>query len=402
MIDLRGIVVRWVNPALLVSFILILTYGAVFLQTAVRGDDSWMRQMQGIVLGLILMAIVWLFDYRKLQHWLLPLFAANIFLLISPRIPGLATDMRGTARSISLGPLSLQPSEPAKVVTILLLAAIIARYGGEIDNWRDFAKVVGLSLIPFFAVMTQPDLGTGLVFIIIMLGMLFMGGAKLRHMLVLILGGIVLVSLVLWVNGLTWSEHRGNAWCPDRHEHGDYLLLRQFQLNRLRVFIDQGASDPRGLGYDLNQSKIAIGSGGMTGKGLGQGTQSQLNFISERATDYIFSVLGEETGFVGTVALIGLYMALLISALSIARVSSDLYGTLVCTGVISMWAFQVMQNIGMTMGLMPITGIPLPFMSYGLSAIVTNIVACGLLFSVWSRRPYQAQLGGGDIRDITL
>ena len=401
MIDVRGIVVRWVNPALLVSFILILGYGAVFLQTAVRGDGSWMRQMQGVVLGLILMAIVWLFDYRKLQHWLLPLFATNIFLLISPRIPGLAEDIRGTARSISLGPLSLQPSEPAKVVTILLLAAIIARYGGEIDNWRDFAKVVGLSLIPFFAVMTQPDLGTGLVFIIIMLGMLFMGGAKLRHMLVLILGGIVLISLVFWVNSFTWSEDRGNAWCIEREEYGDYLLLRQFQLSRLRVFLDQGASDPRGAGYDLNQSMIAIGSGGMTGKGLGEGTQSQLNFISERATDYIFSVLGEETGFVGTVALIGLYMALLISALSVARVSSDLFGTLICTGVISMWAFQIMQNIGMTMGLMPITGIPLPFMSYGLSAIVTNIVACGLLFSVWSRRPYQAESRGG-IRDITL
>jgi rod shape determining protein RodA len=381
--------------------ILILIYGAVFLQTAVRGDGSWANQMRGVVLGLIIMAVVWVFDYRKFQDWILPLFIVNGFLLVSPRIPIIGETMRGTARSISLGPFSLQPSEPAKIVTILLLGAIIARYGGKIDDWRDFAKIVGLSLIPFFAVMTQPDLGTGLVFIIIMIGMLFAGGAKKRHIAALIAIGIVLINIVFWANYFTWSADPDGAWSESRQAHGDYLLLRQYQLNRLSVFWDQGASDPRGSGYDLNQSKIAIGSGGMMGKGLGEGTQSQLNFISERATDYIFSVLGEELGFVGAIALIGLYMALLLIALSIGAKSSDLYGTLLVTGIVSMWAFQIMQNIGMTMGLMPITGIPLPFMSYGLSAIVTNIIACGVLFSVWSRRPYQAQTRGG-AHDITV
>jgi len=375
--------------------ILIVTYGAVFLQTAVRGDDTWMRQMQGIVLGLILMAVVWIFDYRKLQHWLLPLFALNVLLLVSPRLPFIGHSVHGANRWINLpGIGTMQPAEPAKIVTIILLAAIIARYGGKIDDWRSFAKVVGLSLIPFFAVMTQPDLGTGLVFLVVMVGMLFIGGAKLRYMATLIFGGIAIIALVFWVNTFTWDDDR-------RGGQGDFLLIREFQLERLSTFLDPANANPRGAGYDLNQSAIAIGSGGLTGKGLGEGTQSQLDFISERSTDYIFSVLGEETGFIGTVALIGLYMALLITALSIASKSSDLFGTLLCGGIVCMWAFQIMQNIGMTMGLMPITGIPLPFMSYGLSAIVTNIVACGVLFAVWSRRPYQTETRGG-VHDITV
>jgi len=343
--------------------------------------------MQGIGLGLILMAVVWLFDYRKLQHWLLPLFALNVFLLVSPRLPIIGREVSGATRWIGIpgvDALSLQPSEPAKTVTIILLAAIIARYGGKIDDWRSFAKVVGLSLIPFFAVMTQPDLGTGLVFLVVMVGMLFLGGAKLRYMMTLIGGGIAVVALVFWINSADWSP----------------TLIREYQMSRLTTFLDRDY-DPLGAGYDLNQSTIAIGSGGLTGKGLGEGTQSQGNFISERSTDYIFSVLGEETGFIGTVALIGLYMALLITALSIASKSSDLFGTLLCGGIVCMWAFQIMQNIGMTMGLMPITGIPLPFMSYGLSAIVTNIIACGVLFAVWSRRPYQTETRGG-VHDITV
>jgi len=380
---------------LLVVLVLLLTYGAVFLQTAVRGDGSWARQMQGVALGLVLMTVVWLFDYRRLQHWLLPLFAFNIFLLVSPRIPILGHTVSGATRWISVpGIGTVQPSEPAKVITIILLAAIIARYGGKIEDWRTFVKVVAISMVPFFAVMTQPDLGTGLVFLIVMVGMLFIGGAKLRYMATLIVGGVLAITLVFVVNVHTFDQTR-------RGGEGDYLLIRTYQLKSLHVFLDQGASDPRGAGYDLNQSKIAIGSGGMSGKGLGEGTQSQLDFISERATDYIFSVLGEETGFVGAIALIGLYMALMIVALSIAASSDDIFGTLICTGIVCMWAFQVLQNIGMTMGMMPITGIPLPFMSYGLSAIVTNIIACGVLFSIWSRRPYQGRTRGGS-HEITI
>ena len=162
-------------------------------------------------------------------------------------------------------------------------------------------------------------------------------------------------------------------------------ILKTYQRNRLLVFIDPSL-DPRDAGYNLAQSKIAIGSGGFAGKGIGSGTQSNLNFLPERHTDFIFSVLGEQTGFVGAVMLLGMYLALLAAALSISTSSRDLFGALVAAGLIGMWLFQVLENVGMTVGLMPITGIPLPFMSYGSSAMVTNLAGVGMLLSVWSRR----------------
>ena len=162
-------------------------------------------------------------------------------------------------------------------------------------------------------------------------------------------------------------------------------ILKPYQKNRLLVFIDERL-DPRGAGYNLAQSKIAIGSGGLTGKGLRAGTQSNLNFIPERHTDFIFSVVGEQLGFLGAVMLLGMYLALLSAALSIATSSKDLFGALVAVGIMGMWLFQILENIGMTIGLMPITGIPLPFMSYGSSFMVTNVAAVGILMSIWSRR----------------
>ena len=382
--NIKAILEKWIHPLLLAVLILILVFGAGFLRTAVRADSSFQRQLVGIGLGLALMLLVWLFDYRKFKDWLLPLFVLDAILLILPRVPGLSRAAGGAARWVYLPGTNVslfQPSEPAKIITILLIAAIIANHDDVLDTWQGFWKVVGLSLIPFFLVMIQPDLGTGIVFVMIMLGLLLVGGAKKRYLITLIGVFIAVVSLVFWVNNLIYDQT------------GEYRIIQEYQIKRLTVFMNPEA-DTRGAGYDLNQSKIAIGSGELTGKGLGQGTQSQGNFISERSTDYIFSVLGEETGFVGTVALMGLYLSLLLVALSIANASSDFYGTLVCTGVISMWAFQILENVGMTMGLMPITGIPLPFMSYGLSSMVTNLAAVGLLLSVWSRRPYLRRTRG--------
>jgi len=163
------------------------------------------------------------------------------------------------------------------------------------------------------------------------------------------------------------------------------VALKDYQKDRLLVFVDPGR-DPAGAGYNLAQSKIAIGSGGISGSGLGSGTQSNLHFLPERHTDFIFAVLGEELGFTGAILLLGLFLALLIASLGIAASSRDLYGALVVAGVMGMWLFQILENIGMTVGMMPITGIPLPFMSFGSSAMVTNLGGVGLLLSVWSRR----------------
>ena len=165
----------------------------------------------------------------------------------------------------------------------------------------------------------------------------------------------------------------------------DGVLIKSYQVDRLLVFVDP-TRDPKGAGYNLQQSKIAIGSGGLTGAGLGMGSQSRLNFIPERHTDFIFSVLGEQLGFAGAVMLLALYLALMASALSVSASSRDLFGALVAAGLISMWAFQILENMGMTIGMMPITGIPLPFMSYGSSFMVTNLAGVGMLLSIWSRR----------------
>jgi rod shape determining protein RodA len=164
-----------------------------------------------------------------------------------------------------------------------------------------------------------------------------------------------------------------------------FFALHDYQKNRILTLLDP-QPDPLGAGWNIIQSKIAIGSGGLTGQGLGSGTQSNLHFIPARHTDFIFSVLAEELGFLGAVLRLGLYLALLLSALAIATSSRDLFGALIAVGVLGMWLFQILENIGMTVGMMPITGIPLPFMSFGSSAMVTNLGAVGLLLSVWSRR----------------
>ncbi len=184
---------------------------------------------------------------------------------------------------------------------------------------------------------------------------------------------MLLVAGLFWLDGVV-----------DRSS-GEDRLIKQYQLDRLMVFIDP-AVDPKGAGYNLEQSKIAIGSGELSGKGLGSGTQGNLNFLPERHTDFIFSVLGEELGFIGVIVLLGLYLVLLVTSLEISTSSKDLFGALIVVGIISMWTFQILENIGMTIGLMPITGIPLPFMSFGSSFMVTNMMATGMLLSVWTRR----------------
>jgi rod shape determining protein RodA len=239
---------------------------------------------------------------------------------------------------------------------------VIAQYRGRIDTPKDVLKILGYLALPLALILLQPDLGTGMVFVAITFGMLLIGGMKGRYFAYAALVG------VLAVFGVFQSG-----------------LLEEYQENRLLVFVDP-TRDPSGAGYNLAQSKIAIGSGGLVGQGLGSGTQSNLNFLPERHTDFIFSVLGEELGFAGVVVLLGLYLALLITALEIAASSKDLLGSLIVAGVISMWTFQILVNAGMTVGLMPITGIPLPFMSFGSSFMVTNLAATGMLLSVWSHR----------------
>lgn len=358
---------RWVNLPLFVFVVLLTLYGSVMVQSATSGmsagDGLFKRHLVGLVVGLVPLAAAWLIDYRDFKGWLGPLVLFDALLILSPRIPGLGYEAGGATSWLAIGGIRLfQPSEPAKLVTILVMAIVISQFKGKIENWRDVARVSGYLALPLGLILLQPDLGTGLVFVAITMGMLLIGGLKPRWFLVFLVLGAVVVGIVIKAD-----------------------LLEDYQRNRLLVFIDPEL-DPTGAGYNLAQSKIAIGSGELTGKGLGSGTQGNLNFLPERHTDFIFSVLGEELGFMGAVLLLGLYLALLVTALEISAQSRDLLGSLVVAGVISMWTFQILVNIGMTIGLMPITGIPLPFMSFGSSFMVTNMAATGMLLSVWARR----------------
>lgn len=374
----RSAFVRHVNPALVGIVVLLAAYGSVVVGSAVSGMDAgpglFKRHLFGLALGLVPLAVAWAFDYRKLEGWIGPLLFLDALLIISPRIPGLGFEAGGATSWLQIAGFRLfQPSEPAKLITIVVMAAVIARYNGRIESARDVGKVLGVLAIPLGLILLQPDLGTGLVFVAITMGMLLVGGMKARWFALFAAVGIVLVAGMLWLNGTM-----------DRAT-GEDVLIKEYQLDRLVVFVDPSA-DPKGAGYNLEQSKIAIGSGELTGKGLGSGTQGNLNFLPERHTDFIFSVLGEELGFAGAVVLLGLYLVLLITALEISASSRDLFGALIVAGIISMWTFQILENVGMTIGLMPITGIPLPFMSFGSSFMITNMMATGMLLSVWSRR----------------
>ena len=358
---------KWANLPLLLVVGLLLTYGAIVVYSATsgftEGEAMYQRQLLGIALGLVALTFAWIVDYRKLEGWLGPLVVLNALLIISPLIPGLGVEAKGATSWIEIaGVRLLQPSEPAKLLTIVVMAIVISQYKGVIERPRDVARVLSFLALPFGLILLQPDLGSGLVFIAITMGMLLVGGLKPRWFLVFALVGVVAVGAIF-----------------------RFGVLQQYQEDRLVVFV-QPERDPQGAGYNLKQSKIAIGSGGLTGKGLGQGTQSNLNFLPERHTDFIYSTLGEELGFTGTILLLGLYLALLMMALEISTSARDLFGSLIVAGVISMWTFQILQNMGMTMGLMPITGIPLPFISFGSSFMLLNLAGTGMLLSVWARR----------------
>ena len=247
----------------------------------------------------------------------------------------------------------------------------MARYGGRLDDLREYLKALGILAIPFICVMTQPDTGTGMVYLAISLFALIAGGANWKF----IAGTVGIVAAL--VVGLFLIDPVIDSLV------GSDVLLKEYQRSRLLVFMDS-SYDLSGEGYNLQQAKIAIGSGGLFGKGFMQATQSSLGFLPEAPTDFVFCVFAEEFGFVGALVLMALYIALIVVSLRIARNSNDLFGSIIVCCIVGMWLFQVLENIGMTCGLMPITGIPLPFMSYGSSFMLVNFVMLGLINSVWA------------------
>ena len=358
-------------PFALVALTLIV-YGLVVGWSATSNDPDFdfKRQLIGVALGLVCMVFFYRFDYRHFANMTTILLVINVVLILSPHLPIIGVEAKGAQSWIKIG-MQVQPGEFAKVTVVLFAASLLARYGGTLDDAREYAKVVGLLLVPFLCIMTQPDLGTGLVYLFISAVVLVMGGAKPKYLFITLGLFVLAIVAVFAIDEVIMSNT------------GEYKLLKQYQRNRLLVFLSPDANTSA-EGYNLAQAKIAIGSGGLFGKGLTQGTQSSLGFLPEAPTDFVFCVLAEELGFVGAMALIGLYVALVAISVGIARASDDLFGMLIVCAIVGMWLFQILENIGMCCGLMPITGIPLPFVSYGSSFMVVNFCMLGLIGSVWS------------------
>lgn len=362
--------IRHLDPSLLLVTMLLSAYGALMVYSATvhkqieAGLDPntfLRRQLLFLIGGAALLLIMSMFDYRWLRGVAPVVYVGTIAALIIVLTP-LGDEVAGARRWINLGPLQAQPSEIGKIALLLTLAAFISSRKGDLRA-RDVAFSVLLALIPCGLIYLEPDLGTTIIFVILSGVLLFVGGTKLRYLLGLMALGALSVVMVLQLG-----------------------LLKDYQITRLTAFMDPNP-DVQSVGYNLFNSKIAIGSGGIRGKGLeGKNTQTSLDFVPEQHTDFIFTAVGEQLGFVGASFLLGLYGFLVWRALRIAHMSRDFYGTLVAVGIATMWAFQIFINVGMTMGIMPITGIPLPFLSYGGSSLLTNYLAVGLLLNIHMRR----------------
>lgn len=336
--------------------------------THASGGHYYVKKQAVLVMASFAMLGLGTFiDYRdmvRLSPWL---YAGNLVLLVAVFFVG--KSVMGSTRWISLGFFDLQPSEIAKLVIILFLARHACTKEEPPETWWDIFSFYGWTLIPGALILKQPDLGTTLVLFAISTGMVYFAGAPGKKLVALAVACLLTATVLLLL-----------------HLYAGFPLpLEDYQVDRITSLFN-AHKDPLGTGYQVLQSKIAIGSGTLWGKGLGKGTQNRLDFIPEQHTDFIFSVVGEELGFVKTLAVLGLYALLLYRLLLAAISAPDMAGTLVAGGVLSMLLFQVLVNMGMTMGIMPVTGVPLPFLSYGGSALVVNSFSIGLVLNIsWKR-----------------
>ncbi|MGA8941877.1 MAG: rod shape-determining protein RodA [Thermoactinomyces sp.] len=363
---------KQIDFAIVFIFILLAAISIVSISSATYTGDQvfYGKQIIWYLVGFLCMFCVLLFDYKILTQGrvLLLLYGFGILLNLLVMVPGIGEKVNGAQLWIRIGDFSIQPSELMKIFVILILAKIIAQKKGE--PWQDLhtlGKILLIAGVPFIIILLQPDLGTALILLAIIASMLLVGGLDRKWLV----GGFALVVLVVGAVLLLYISDS-----PLLH-----VLLADHQIERIQIFLDP-ASDPSGAGYQATQAKIAIGSGMLWGKGFHQGTQAQGNWIPEPHNDFIFAVIAEEFGFVGSSVLLLCYLFLLYRLIKIALSANNLFGVYIVSGVIGMFAFQIFQNVGMAIGLMPITGIPLPFISYGGTSIVTQLVAVGLALNV--------------------
>ena len=318
------------------------------------------RQALWVALGVVAMVVTAAVDYRVLRDLSPVLYVGTVLVLLAVLSP-LGTSSRGAQAWFQFGSFQLQPSEYAKLVFILCLAGYCAAHRGDLDI-RRLVTVLAVASVPVALIYRQPDLGTDLVFIAILMAIVLVAGARPRHIAALTLLGIVGVVAVFQLG-----------------------VLKEYQIERLGAFLDPRGDTQRST-YNLNQSVNAIARGGLAGKGLLQGKETNLSYVPEQQTDFIFTVVGEELGLAGATTLLALFALLVWRIWRAAALARDLLGTLICVGVLAMIVLQMFENVGMTMGIMPIIGIPLPFLSYGGSATIASFAAIGLVLNVHMRR----------------
>ncbi len=362
------------DTPVLVSAALLVAYGAVVVYSAslTIDDASLPRHLFGIAVGSVCALAVARSDCRRLSGFVAALFLADCLLMVAPLIPGLSYYSRGITGwiQVPLIGLTFQTSELAKPLTIVLMAALGAKYGGKVPSLAEYLKLCGILAVPFLLILLQPDLGTGLVVLVSGAVVIVAAGPKRQWVVATVAVLLGLVALILLTDDLV------DAAVGDSRS-----LIKDYQMNRLLVFLNP-ETDSSGSGYNLQQALIAVGSGGLFGKGIGNATQAGSGFLPEAHTDFVFALLSEEFGFAGSCLLLVLFLVLIISTLRVAQRCEGVFGKLVAVGVAAMWTFQVFENVGMCLSLMPITGVPLPFISFGSSSMVAQLVTVGLVQSV--------------------
>jgi rod shape determining protein RodA len=345
---------------LLMSLISVLEIKSATLHTKFRGFDG--KQVEFLLVGLVLMFIISVIDYHRLVDLSPWAYGVGLFALVAVRLVG--TSVNGGRRWINLGGgMHFQPSEWVKLILILVIARYFWGLAGRSLTWLDIGKAFALVCVPMWLVLKQPDLGTSLTYLPVLIAGLFLGGVRLKQVAVILL----LIAAVIGV-ALVRGKH-----------------LKPYQQARINSFINPD-TDPKGSGYQIRQSLIAVGSGGLWGKGTNKGTQTQGDFLPIPYTDFIFAAFCEEHGFVGGIGILLLYFLILTRLIQNAQQASDMPGAFVVMGVVAVILFQIVVNIGMVVGLMPVTGIPLPLMSYGGSSILFTFLALGIVMNIRMRR----------------
>jgi rod shape determining protein RodA len=357
------------NVKLLLNVWLLSGLGILFINSA--NSSYTMKQLFGVALCSVIMLFLSIFDYNTISNNIGIVYIGNIFLLLLVLIPGVGKTVGGATRWLSFGGFTFQPSETCKIALILSAAFFISKHEDDLNEWKTLLKLAAVCLIPMAMVIKEPDLSTTIDITLILCAILFIGGLSLK-----LIGWVIAVSVPLFAAFIWYIQTPGQ------------ILLKAYQVKRIMTFINPSKYAAT-TAYQTNNSIMAIGSGQLFGKGLNRNTISDVTvtvrdtgLVSEQQTDFIFSVIGEEFGFIGSIIILLLLASLVVQCIMVAKKANDLNGKLIATGVAALIAFQSFINVGVATGLLPNTGLPLPLISYGLSSVLSIMVGMGMVLNI--------------------